>query len=46
MGPFEADASVTNIPDEVLAVLTADCMSVLFASKNAEVIGAAPQGLA
>jgi len=43
-GPFEADASVTNIPDEVLAVLTADCMPVLFASKNGEVIGAAHAG--
>ena len=44
VGPFEADASVTNIPDEVLAVLTADCMPVLFASKNGEVIGAAHAG--
>jgi polyphenol oxidase len=43
-GPFEADASVTNIPEEVLAVLTADCMPVLFASKNGEVIGAAHAG--
>ena len=44
VGPFEADASVTNIPDEVLAVLTADCMPVLFASKNGEVIGVAHAG--
>jgi YfiH family protein len=44
VGPFEADASVTNIHDEVLAVLTADCMPVLFASKNGGVIGAAHAG--
>ncbi len=43
-GPFEADASVTNIPNEVLAVLTADCMPVLFASKVGDVIGAAHAG--
>ena len=42
--PFEADAAVTNIPNEVLAILTADCMPVLFASKNGEVIGAAHAG--
>lgn len=43
-GPFEADASVTNTPNEVLAILTADCMPVLFASKNGDVIGAAHAG--
>jgi YfiH family protein len=43
-GPFEADASVTNIPNEVLAILTADCMPVLFASKGGDVIGAAHAG--
>lgn len=43
-GPFEADASVTNIPNEVLAILTADCMPVLLASKNGDVIGAAHAG--
>ena len=43
-GPFEADASVTNIPNEVLAILTADCMPVLFASKYGDVIGAAHAG--
>ena len=41
---FEADASVTNIPNEVLAILTADCMPVLFASKTGGVIGAAHAG--
>lgn len=43
-GPFEADAAVTNIPNEVLAILTADCMPVLFASKSGDVIGAAHAG--
>ena len=43
-GPFVADASVTNIPNEVLAILTADCMPVLFASKSGDVIGAAHAG--
>lgn len=43
-GPFEADASVTNIPNEVLAILTADCMPVLFASRSGDVIGAAHAG--
>lgn len=44
MGPFEADALVTNIPNEVLAILTADCMPVLFTSKKGDVIGAAHAG--
>ena len=42
--PFEADSAVTNIPNEVLSILTADCMPVLFASKNGDVIGAAHAG--
>lgn len=42
--PFEADASVTNIPNEVLAILTADCMPVLFASRSGDVVGAAHAG--
>ncbi len=42
--PFQADAAVTNIPNEVLAILTADCMPVLFASKSGGVIGAAHAG--
>jgi YfiH family protein len=44
IGPFESDASVTNIPNEVLAILTADCMPVLFSSKGGDVIGAAHAG--
>ena len=43
-GSFEADASVTNIPNEVLAILTADCMPVLFSSMHGDVIGAAHAG--
>lgn len=43
-GPYESDASVTNIPNEVLAILTADCMPVLFSSKGGDVIGAAHAG--
>ena len=41
---FEADASVTNRPNEVLAILTADCMPVLFVSRAGDVIGAAHAG--
>lgn len=44
LGPFEADAAVSNTPNEVLAILTADCMPVLFASKRGDVIGAAHAG--
>lgn len=43
-GPFEADASVSNISNEVLAILTADCMPVLFTSNSGDVIGAAHAG--
>jgi YfiH family protein len=43
-GSFEADAAVTNIPNEVLAILTADCMPVLFSSKGGSVIGVAHAG--
>jgi YfiH family protein len=42
--PFEADASVSNIPNEVLVVLAADCMPVLLTSKRGDVIGAAHAG--
>lgn len=42
--PYEADAAVTNVPNEVLAILTADCMPVLFTSANGEVVGAAHAG--
>ena len=41
---IEADAAVTNRPNEVLAILTADCMPVLFASNDGGLIGAAHAG--
>lgn len=39
-----ADAIVTNTPGLALAILTADCQPVLFADRNAGVIGAAHAG--
>ena len=30
--PVVADAAVTNIPDEVLVIMSADCLPVLFSS--------------
>jgi len=42
--PVEADAAVTNIPDEVLVVMSADCLPVLFSNADAAVIGAAHAG--
>jgi YfiH family protein len=41
---IEADAAVSNIPDEVLVILTADCLPVLFSSTDGSVIGAAHAG--
>jgi len=43
-GAFEADAAVTQTPNEVLAILTADCIPVLFANKKGDVVGAAHAG--
>ncbi|MDP3620707.1 MAG: peptidoglycan editing factor PgeF [Polynucleobacter sp.] len=43
-GPIEADASVTNQPNRVLAVMAADCLPVLFASSDGQVVGAAHAG--
>jgi YfiH family protein len=40
----EADAIVSNIPGEVLAIMTADCLPVLFANKAGTVVGAAHAG--
>lgn len=40
----EADALVTNQPGLILAILTADCQPVLFADREAGVIGAAHAG--
>jgi YfiH family protein len=42
--PIEADAAVTNVPDEVLAILTADCLPVLLSNDAGTVIGAAHAG--
>ena len=41
---IEADASVSNISEEVLVVMTADCLPVLFANKRGTVIGVAHAG--
>jgi len=42
--PIHADASVTNVPNEVLTIMTADCLPVLVASSDGAVIGAAHAG--
>ena len=42
--PLEADAAVTNIPNEVLVIMTADCLPVLFSASDGSVIGAAHAG--
>jgi YfiH family protein len=40
----EADASVTDQPGVVCAILTADCLPVLFADRRGRVVGAAHAG--
>jgi YfiH family protein len=42
--PVVADAAVTNIPDEVLVIMSADCLPVLFSNADGTVIGAAHAG--
>ncbi|PUB18757.1 peptidoglycan editing factor PgeF [Yoonia sediminilitoris] len=42
--PVQADGLVTDTPDVILTVLTADCQPVLFADAKARVIGAAHAG--
>jgi YfiH family protein len=42
--PPEADASVTTHPERVLAVLTADCLSVVLSDDQATVLGVAHAG--
>jgi YfiH family protein len=42
--PPEADASVTTHPERVLAVLTADCLSVVLSDRDGTVLGAAHAG--
>jgi YfiH family protein len=39
-----ADASVTSAPDVVLAILTADCLPIVFAAEDGSEIGAAHAG--
>jgi YfiH family protein len=39
-----ADAAVTNVPEMPLAILTADCLPVLFAAQDGTEIGAAHAG--
>ena len=41
---IQADASVTNLPNEVLAIMTADCLPILIASADGAVVGAAHAG--
>lgn len=43
-GEPRADAAVTRLPGVVLAILTADCLPVLFADRDGEVVGAAHAG--
>jgi len=42
--PFQADASVSNTPNEVLVIMTADCLPVLFTNSSGTVVGAAHAG--
>ncbi|MCX7557546.1 peptidoglycan editing factor PgeF [Xanthomonadaceae bacterium JHOS43] len=42
--PPQADAAITEVPGAVLAILTADCLPVLFASRDGSEIGAAHAG--
>ncbi|WP_251373163.1 peptidoglycan editing factor PgeF [Polynucleobacter ibericus] len=42
--PIYADALVSNIPGEVLVIMTADCLPVLFTNSSGTVIGAAHAG--
>lgn len=42
--PRRADALVTNVPGQVLTILTADCQPVLFHDPDAGVVGAAHAG--
>jgi YfiH family protein len=43
-GYIQADASVTNIPGEVLAIMTADCLPVLITNQSGSAVGAAHAG--
>ena len=39
-----ADAAVTNKPNQVLSIMTADCLPILFATTDGSVVGAAHAG--
>jgi YfiH family protein len=41
---IEADASVTSTSEEVLVIMTADCLPVLFTNSNGTAVGAAHAG--
>jgi YfiH family protein len=41
---LEADAIVTNNPNEVLAIMSADCLPVIFTNTNGTIVGAAHAG--
>lgn len=43
-GMIEADAIVTATRNQVLAILTADCLPVLFAAKDGSIVGASHAG--
>jgi YfiH family protein len=42
--PPEADASIATVPGAVCAILTADCLPVLFCDRHGAVVGAAHAG--
>lgn len=42
--PIVADAIITISPNEVLSIMTADCLPVLFAANDGSIIGAAHAG--
>ena len=44
VGKIFADAAVTNIPNEVLVIMTADCLPVLLTNSQGTAVGAAHAG--
>ncbi len=44
VGAIEADAAVSRAPDQVLAIMTADCLPVLLADGSGEAVGIAHAG--
>jgi polyphenol oxidase len=44
MAPVEADAAFTRVPGTVCAIMVADCLPILFADRDATVVGAAHAG--